>query len=247
MWVIGSFAFIVPATAIAIQYLSSKPEVVRPDARRELSPLGALLTASANIPVFSSFLRRRFSPSTLQAMWFVIVFLVAGLLFARLSSTSSDDDDQATHFRQSSGPFTVTVFANRKLYAGAVSLSVLVQDRSSEDVLLDATVDLAARQAGQTAPTTSALASYAESDNKLLQRADLDLPAVGDWMLDLTVRQNLQTAEVLFPLQLAKPETQIEFPWSYAAVFLVGTMLYFAYVWRHRNPKVQPAIRCSAP
>lgn len=246
MWVIGSFAFLVPAIAIALQYLSSKPEWVKPPARREPSSLDALLAALPNIPVFSNLLRRRFSPGARQAIWFVIVFVVVGLLFARLWSTPSDEDDQALRFRHTSGPFTVAVFAQRELDAGAVSLSVLVQDRSSDNVLLNAIVDLAARQTGQTRPRASVQASYAESDNKLLQSANLDLPAVGEWMVDLTVRQNSQTAEFSFPLQLAKPARQIEFPWSYAAVLLVGILLYSAYVWRHRNLTVQPPIKCGA-
>jgi len=244
MWVIGSFAFIVPATAIAIQYLSSKPERAKPAAKREPSSVEALLAALPNIPVFGNFLRRRFSASALQAMWCVIVFVVAGLFFATLSSTPSDDD-QALHFRHSAGPFTVAVFAQRELHAGAVPLSVLVQDRGSDNVLLNAIVDLAAHQPGQPPPKLSAQASYARSDNKLLQSADLGLPGAGEWTVDLTVRQNSQTAEFSFPLQLVKPARQVEFPWSYAAVVLFGMLLYFAYVWRHRSLRVQPPIKCS--
>jgi hypothetical protein len=140
----------------------------------------------------------------------------------------------------------VAVFAQRELHAGSIPLSVLVQDRSSDNVLLDAIVDLAARQTGPTPARASVQASHAESDNKLLQSADLDLPAVGEWTLDLTVRQNSQTAEFSFPLQLAKPARGIEFPWPYAAVFLVGMLLYSAYVWRHRSLTVQPPMKCGA-
>ena len=118
MWVAGSFAFVIPAVVIAIQWLSRKPlpATITSARRREPSSLDVPLAMPA-IPVGSNFVRRRFSPRALEAMTFIALFVLAGLLFARLLSTGSDDDDQTLRFRDTSGPYAVAVFAPPGRYA----------------------------------------------------------------------------------------------------------------------------------
>ena len=235
MWVLGSLAFILPAAAIAVQYLSRRPEPIRSAGRSESSYLDALLAAPPNVPAFSSFMRRRFSPRTLEAIWFVILFISVGLLSARLSSAGPDDDDQALRFRQASGPFEVAVFANRELQAGTALFSVLVQDRDTREVLLDTNVSFEAHQSGQTTRNSTTQASYHDSENKLLQRGVLDLPAPGDWQLTLALNRNLKGAQFSFPLQVEPKKTKLELPWPYFAFCVIAGLLGFSYFWRHRR------------
>jgi hypothetical protein len=180
-------------------------------------------------------MRRRFTTSTLEAIWFVILFVLTGLLFARLSSHLSDDDDQALRFRQASGLFEVAVFANRELQAGPASFSVLVQDRNTQEVLLDTNVNFEADQSGQTSANSTTHASYQDSENKLLQRGVFDLPASGDWLLKLLLNRNSQAAQFSFPLQVEPKKAELELPWPYLALGVIAGLLGFSYLRRHRR------------
>jgi hypothetical protein len=246
MWVVGSIAFILPAALIAVQYLSRRPEPIRSSGRSESSGLDALLAAPPNLPVFSSFMRRRFSASTLEALWFVILFVLAGLLLARLLSPASDDDDQALRFRQASGRFEVAVFANRELHAGPASLGVLVQDRNTQEVLLDANVNLEAHQSGQASFNNLIMhASYQDSENKLLQSGVLDLPESGDWLLKVLLNRNSQAAEFSFPLHVERKKAG-PLPWPYLALGVIAGLLGFSYLRRHRPDNLHSRVeyRC---
>ena len=101
--------------------------------------------------------------------------------------------------KATSGPFAVAVFApSGNLAAGPSPFSVLVQDRNTQEVLLDSTVDLTAHPSAdpQGQPST-ARASYEDSDNKLLQTAELDLPAAGDWTMAVAVHRDSQVRRIL--------------------------------------------------
>ena len=246
MWVVGSVAFIVPAVVIAVQYLSRRPEPMRSAGRSEPSYLDTVFADPPNVPVFSRFMRRRFSPSRLEAIWFVILFVSAGLFFARLSSTASDDDDQALRFRQASGRFEVAVFANRELQAGPAPFSVLVQDRDTQEVLLDTNVSFEADQSGQTSPNSTTQASYQDSENKLLQRGVLDLSASGDWLLKLLLNRNSQAAQFSFPLQVEPKKAELELPWPYLALGVIAGLLGFSYLRRHRRNNLHSRVEYGA-
>ena len=208
MWVVGSLAFIVPAIVIAVQCLSRKT-VARVDSRQ--SPARDIIPRRA--PTAQEF---RFSLASLPARWtgermeaisFVVLFAIAGLCFAGLlTAGSNDDDNQALRFKGTSGPFAVAVFAPAgDLAAGPSPFSVLVQDRNTQEVLLDTTVDLTARPAGDPqGPPSTARASYEDSENKLLQTADLNLPATGDWLVNVALRRNSEAASFSLPVHVVK-------------------------------------------
>src|SRR5271166_5391440 len=174
MWVLGSLAFIVPAVAIAVQCLSRKslPAEIASGRKRETSPFDGPLS----VPERSSFLRRfvrpEFSGRVADAISFVTLFVATSLRFAcLLSSTLSDDDDQAVRYRAQSGSFVVTVFAQPgDLSTGPSDFGILVQDSSTHEVMLEATVDLTAQlDAGVQVSSSTAHASHEDSQNKLLQ------------------------------------------------------------------------------
>ena len=239
MWVIGSLAFIVPAVAIAVQCLSRKPlpEAFAPPRRRETSRWDALW--SSGIKSVSGFAKARWKGARAEAVTFVVLFAVAGFCFARLlSGGGSDDDDLALRFQAASGPFAVAVFApTGNLALGPSPFSVLVQDRNTQEVLLDSTVDLTARPSAdpQGQPST-VRASYQDSQNKLLQTVELDLPSAGDWTMAVAVHRDSQSAEFSLPISVAKAETGFEFPWSYLVVLVFAALLSVVYFRRHRAP-----------
>jgi cytochrome c oxidase assembly factor CtaG len=246
MWVVGSLAFVVPAVVIAVQCLSRKaarpePAVAR---KRDKASDEGLLPVSRTIFLAPRFLGARLTARTLETVWFAALFAASGLCFAWLLSSSGDDDDQALRFQGTSGSIAVAVFApSGDLAAGTAPFSVLVQDRNTRAVLLDAEVELRAHPAaGLSAPAATSQASHAGSENKLLQTAELDLLAAGDWALSVIVRNNSETAEFSLPLHVTKPEGT-GFPWPYAVLLVFTAVLLLAYVRRHRVPT--EAVRLS--
>jgi cytochrome c oxidase assembly factor CtaG len=235
MWVVGSLAFVVPAAIIAVQCLSRQSARPAPVRKRDRSAAEDALPVSATFSFIPRFLRTRLSTKTLEAASFVVLFVAAGLCFARLLAGPSDDDDKALRFQGASGPFAVAVFApSGDLAPGLSPINVLVQDRNTREVLLDAKVELSAHPAtGASVQPATEEASNEDSENHLLQTAELDLPTAGEWTLRVMVRRNADTAEFTLPLQVAKEETSAGFPWSYALLVMVAAVLLIAYVRRH--------------
>jgi hypothetical protein len=175
-------------------------------------------------------------------VWFVVVFVVTGLCFSFLIATSSDDDDQALRLWKQSGPFSIAVFApTGDLQAGPTSFGILVQDRNTQEVLLDSTVDLSARPAvAVRAPTSPVRATSENSENKLLQAAELDLPAAGDWTVNIALSRNAESADLSLPLRVVKRESGLGDLWPYFLFPGFGMILFGAYVRRHHEPTASP-------
>ena len=246
MWVIGSVAFIIPAFVIAVQCLSRKPSpaAIAPIHHREASVFDWLPSVPQGFPFLSRSARARWGSERVEAISFVVLFAVASLCFAALLTTgSNDDDDQIVRFRETSGPFAVAVLAAPgDLAPGPSPFSILVQDPNTQEVLLDTTVDLTVHPSVDThGQSSTARASDEDSPNKLLQTAELKLPAEGDWTLNVVLRRNAQAAEFGLPLHVVKEETGTDLPWSYIAILVIGAILFATYILRHREPR----IRCS--
>src|SRR5271165_1752490 len=243
MWVVGSLAFILPAIVIAVQCLSRKSSQMESISARKRGPssLDTLLTAPQRIPLLSRFVRRKWSGKTIQVTSFVMLFVVTGLCFAGLlGSGSSDDDDQVVRLSATSGSFAVAVFAPPgDLASGPTNVSVLVQDRNTQDTLLDATVDLTAHpSADATVPSFPVRATHEQSENKLLQTAEVNLPAEGEWTLNISVERDSEHADFSLPLHVVKGESGIGFHWPYLVIFIFAAILAYVYLRRHYAPKI---------
>jgi len=241
MWVVGSLAFVVPAVIIAVQCLSRKSARPAPAAVRERDKYldVGLPPVSQTIAFAPRLLRAQSARKKLEAVSFLVLFVASGVCLARFLATSGDDDDQALRFAGASGSITVAVFAPAgDLVAGPSPFSVLVQDSSSREVLLDATIELRAHPAAGLQPaSTMAHAGYQDSQNKLLQSAELNLSTAGDWTVEVMVRRNSQTAEFSMPLQVVKGDAGIGVLWPYAVLLALAFVLLLAYIRRHRAPK----------
>jgi cytochrome c oxidase assembly factor CtaG len=235
MWVLGGFAYVFPAVVIAVQCLSSRrPGKVVAARRNRIEEAQSL---RGKIPSLGDFLRPRLNGRTAEAVWFVILFVATGVCFSFLIATSSDDDDQALRLWKQSGPFSIAVFApSGDLQAGPTSFGVLVQDQNTQEVLLDTAVNLsvAPTAAANEAPS-AALATYAASENKLLQTAELDLPSTGDWILDVALSRNFERANISLPLRVVKRESGLGDLWPHFLFPAFGMILFGAYIWRHHE------------
>jgi hypothetical protein len=243
MWVVGSFAFVLPAVAIAVECLSTKasrPKGVTDDASRIATPASAS-SAAAQIALIRWLSPSRLRGRTVEAASFAVLFVVIGLCFAALASSgASADDNQVLRFMGQSGPFLVAVFAQPgDLSPGHTSFGVLVQDPNTQDVQLDATVDLTVHADADTPrPSSTAHAVLAKTENKLLQTAELSLPNEGDWRMYVSIERNSQAADFVLPLHVVRRPTALEqlHLWPYMALEAFGVILLVVYVQRHREP-----------
>jgi cytochrome c oxidase assembly factor CtaG len=237
MWVLGSFAFMIPAIIIAVQSLSGiRPRVQTPSIPKQPEPfLDPVFAISRRLSLAGPF-RRRFGVKTVEAVSFLLLFSVAGLCVARLASAGDDSDDQVLRLNQQSGPFAVSIFAPPgDLEAGAASFDVLVQDRDSQQVLPDATVTLSAQEANGSRRTPAVQATTGDSENRLLQSAAVDFPSEGSWNLVVSVLRGRQHSELSLPLSVARPDTGVAIPWPYILLLGLATVLLLAYVRRQRS------------
>jgi putative membrane protein len=238
MWVLGSTVFLIPACVIAVQCLSSRRPAPQTAHHDETSRYDALLGV-AEVSLVSRGLRRRFRAPTAEAITFIVFFTVAGLCLAALASRPSDDDDQALRVSQVSGPFAVSVFSlPGDLAAGNAEFSVLVQDRDTLQVVQDAKVELQAERTGTSQSPEAVRASSDDSENKLLQTAEVDLPTPGDWTLGIRVSRNDAYADITLPLRVVKAEAGMTMSWPYVIFGVLVLVLLFSYRRRHRRSNI---------
>jgi hypothetical protein len=165
----------------------------------------------------------------------VTLFVIAAVTFVAFSSLASDDDDQVLRLSRQEGPFAIAIYGPAgDLSPGQATFGVLVQDRSSHQVLLDSEVDFVLHETTDKAPTP--VRASPGDENKLLFTSDLDLDTPGSRTLDVTVRNANRNAIVSMPLEVvAATETGFVFRWSYVVILAVAAALSLTYFWRHRT------------
>jgi putative membrane protein len=240
MWVLGSTIMLIPATVIAIQCLS-RPKVGHAQVKLENSafdfvgPLDRMVSAPARL------LQRSITPARAEAVSFVVLFLAAGLTLAALASRSSDDDDQALRVSQTAGPFVVSVFAlPGDLDVGSSEFAVMVQDRDTLESVLDARVALQATVGSQSVGPVRA--SDEDSENRLMQTAELNLPAEGDWSIQVNVQNEDETASVNLPVRVTEEKGETNRHWPYLILGTLAGILALTY-WR--RPRATTTTHCN--
>lgn len=241
MWVVGSIAFVMPAVIIAVQCLSTRSprETSTAFRRRESPALDAAFSRPAGM-----LSRTKWRGYRAEAASFLVLFIAAALCFGGLVATeTNDDDNQVLRFKGPSGPFTVAVYAPRgDLAPDETAFSVLVQDRNTQAVLLDATVEVTAQPGTDAQSTKSPVkANNADSENKLLQLAKLRLEAQGDWNLNIAVSHNSDRGHVSLPVRVVTPEAGGEYPLSSVVIAAFSMVLLAVYFRRHWSRRTQSA------
>jgi hypothetical protein len=144
-----------------------------------------------------------------------IILLMAGVL----ASPLAHGDGGTVQLHEASGPFLVTVFAlPEPLRVGAIDTSVLVQDRQTGRVILDATVDLAFQPVGDASPRFLTHASHAEAKNKLLQAGMIDVQAPGWWAVEILVRRDRESAVLATKVHVLPAEPRWSTIWPFLIV-----------------------------
>ena len=105
-------------------------------------------------------------------------------------------DGGFVELHQESGQFLVTVFTSPgPLRVGPIDISVLVQDRSNGQPLLDGEVSVQLSKEGEM--TLAERATREVAQNKLLYSALVHLPEAGQWEMEVTIKQGKETARIL--------------------------------------------------
>jgi cytochrome c oxidase assembly factor CtaG len=236
MWVVGSLAFLIPAIVVAIECLSSKRLGVGTAATvpRQTSSFDALQKEKS---YFSRIVPTRWRGERTEAASFVALFVAACVCLTwLLAANSNDDDNQVLRYQGVSPSLTVAVFGPPgDLHPGSSQFSVLVLDRNTQETLLDTKVDLKAQPVNKLQGLSSAAtATHEDSDNKLLQAAELDLPTEGEWSLHVTVQREAISDDFWLAVRVTQREAGGAHRWPYLAILLFAAGLLFAYVGRHR-------------
>jgi len=148
------------------------------------------------------------------------------ILLLGLSPHDARADGGIIRLREAQGPFMVTVFSSPEVAAGGLAdVSVLVQERETGKIMLDADVNLtlsppdgqATKQSnGLCGLSTAAMrlpdgnnpasvrATREQASNKLLYAAPAELNAPGDWKLHVLVshRADIARFDCLLPVTL---------------------------------------------
>jgi hypothetical protein len=152
---------------------------------------------------------------------------LAAVFILGMWATAARGDGGTMLLHQDSGSFTITLFAApQPLQVGVADLSVMVQDRSSGDVLLDPAVDVAiAPEAAHTSPQTLRL-TRGQASNRLLQAATVEFPRPGKWRLTLLVTRGGETVRLGTECTVEPDRSRALLVWFYVLLPAVLILLF---------------------
>jgi hypothetical protein len=145
---------------------------------------------------------------------------LAAVFTLAMGTMAAHGDGGTMLLHQDAGAFTITLFAApQPLQVGTADFSVLVQDRSSGEVLLNSIIDLTV--AGTTVRLTTGLVS-----NRLLQSAPVHFSSPGKWHLTLAVRRGSEVAQLTTDCTVEPDRSRVTLVWFYV-LLPVGIILLF--------------------
>jgi hypothetical protein len=155
---------------------------------------------------------------------------IMSLLVLALSSDDVRADGGIMRVREVQGPFVVTIFtASELLQDGPVDVSVMVQERNSNDAILDANVNLiftppavsmaepieqicgVAGEAGlgPHSEKFTVAATRRQASNKLLYAAPVKFGAAGNWQLQAFIQRESDAVKIACRLQVGPPPRKL--------------------------------------
>jgi hypothetical protein len=155
------------------------------------------------------------------------LYVLAACLMLAMGATAARADGGAMLLHQDAGAFTITLFAApQPLHTGAADLSVMVQDRSNGEVLLDPLIDLTvAPQAAGGTPQTVRL-TKGQASNRLLQASTVHFPSAGKWRLTLSVRRGNETAQLVTECTVEPDHSRATLVWFYVLLPVAIILLF---------------------
>lgn len=155
------------------------------------------------------------------------LYPLAAFLMLTMGATAARADGGAMLLHQDAGAFTITLFAApQPLHTGAADLSVMVQDRSSGEILLDPVIDLTVAPAAASATQQTVRLAKGQASNRLLQASTVHFSSAGKWRVTLAVRRGNDTAQLSAECTVEPDHSRARLVWFYV-LLPVGIILLF--------------------
>ena len=165
---------------------------------------------------------------------------LAAVLALGMWATAARGDGGTMLLHQDAGPFTITLFAApQPLQAGPADLSVMVQDRSSGEVLLDSMIDVSIAPEALVASQQTVRLATGQASNRLLQAGTVHFPKAGRWRLTLVVHRHNDTARLETECIVQADTARSRLVWFYVLLPL-GVILVFIF---HQRLKLSQEVR----
>jgi hypothetical protein len=149
---------------------------------------------------------------------------LAAVLALGIGATAAYGDGGTMLLHQAAGPFTITLFAApQPLRVGTADFSVMVQDRTSEEVLLDPAIDLTVAEG---ASRETVKLARGQASNRLLQAATVHFSKAGKWRVKLMVRRGNDAASLSTECTVEPARSRARLVWFYV-LLPVGIILLF--------------------
>jgi hypothetical protein len=165
---------------------------------------------------------------------------VAAVVALGMWATAARGDGGMMLLHQDAGPFTITLFAApQPLQAGPADLSVMVQDRSSGEVLLDPVIDVSIAPEALVASQQTVRLATGQASNKLLQAGTVHFSKAGRWRLTLLVHRHNDAARLETECIVQADTARSRLVWFYVLLPL-GVILVFIF---HQRLKLSQEVR----
>jgi hypothetical protein len=154
---------------------------------------------------------------------------LAAVLALGIWAAAAYGDGGTMLLHRDAGPFTITLFATpQPLRVGTADLSVMVQDRSSQEVLLDPAIDLTVAEG---ASQDTVRLARGQASNRLLQAATVHFSKAGKWRLMLVVRRGKDTASLSTECAVEPGRSRAMLVWFYVLLPVGIVLLFVLHQW----------------
>ncbi len=171
-----------------------------------------------------------------------VFYPLVALCMLGMWATAAHGDGGTMLLHQDAGAFTITLFAApQPLQVGPADLSVMVQDRSSGEVLLDPTIDLTVALEATNALQQTARLATGQASNRLLQAATVHFSRAGKWRLRLLVRRGNEVAQLSTGCTVEPDRSRATLVWFYV-LLPIGIILLFVI---HQALKLRSEVKAT--
>ena len=162
-----------------------------------------------------------------------------------LAQATAFADGGTVQLRKEAGALVITVFSSpAPLSAGLVDISLLVQNRSGLEPVLDANVSLLLR-ADASGTEIQARPTREQAQNKLLYAAPVTLAESGRWQLAITILRNGERTEATGAIDVASAPEMAASYWSYIAFPPLAIVVFAVREWLLRRRLELRVRRCE--
>lgn len=170
-------------------------------------------------------------------------FFFAVCVFLAAPRAPALADGSVMRMQQTAGPFIITVFTS-PLAAGPIEISIMVQDSSNNDPVLDAEVRVRLDEDGaREHQTIRAEASRGRSKNKLLYAALVNLPEAGRWRIEVSVAKESRETRIDLAIVAAQPRNRLVAYWWAFAFPPLAIILFAINQWRSGKSPYSQGLR----